>query len=58
MFDAFNSSLPKKEADAIGDLMKNRGGELLAARSEDARIRLAVEYIEEVNEILGRSKGN
>ena len=57
MFDEFSSSLSKKDAESIRELVKIRRAELLAARSEDARIRVARSYIEEVSEILGQKSG-
>lgn len=55
-FESFNSSLSDLERDQIRDLIKNKRNELMAARSEDARVRLIHEYILEVREMLGQER--
>ena len=57
MFEKFNSSLTTKEAETVRELVKTRRAEPLAARSEDARIRLVRGYIEEVSDILRQKSG-
>jgi hypothetical protein len=57
MFDKFNSTLSIQDAESIRELVKTRRTELLAALSEDARIRVVEHYIEEVSEILGQRSG-
>jgi hypothetical protein len=58
MFELFNASLSKKEADSVRELVQLRRRELLVARSEDARLRLAQEYIEEVRKIFKSTTGH
>jgi len=57
MFDKFNSTLSTKDRESLRELIATRRAEVLAARSEDARLRLAQGYIDEVSEILGRNSG-
>jgi hypothetical protein len=51
-FDQFNASLLRQDREFLRDLIKIRKAELLAARSEDARLRLIQSYIGEVHELL------
>ena len=55
-FELFNASLTHQDRENIRDLIAIRRVELLAARSEDARIRLIQNYIEEVHELLREPK--
>ena len=54
--DTFERSLSEKERVAIMELLKARTADLLAARSEDARLRLVEVYIEDVRELLHPAK--
>ena len=51
-FEQFNASLSQGDRKSLRDLIKARNAEMLAARSEDARLRLVQSYIEEVHELL------
>ena len=55
-FEHFNSTLPQKVRSSLQELIRIRTGELLAARSEDARARLVESYIEELHELLETAK--
>lgn len=52
MFNAFNESLSASQRERLRETIKRKNEELLAARSEDARVRLVHQYIEEVHELL------
>jgi len=56
MFQAFNNGLSTSERALIETLLRSRSEELMAARSEDARVRLAESYIGEAREWLKHSK--
>ena len=51
-FDAVVSSLTATERDQLKDYLRTKREELLAARSEDARVRLTTEFTEEVHDLL------
>jgi hypothetical protein len=51
-FDDFNASLSTEEKEQLKDLVSAKWSELLAARSEDARVRLVHEYIKTVHDTL------
>jgi hypothetical protein len=51
-FSSFNSSLALKDREALKDLVRSYTQELLAARSEDARVRIVHQYILDVNKTL------
>jgi|WetSurMetagenome_2_1015567.scaffolds.fasta_scaffold1205713_2 hypothetical protein len=54
-FDAFDDatgSLSAEEKERLKDVIKTTRGELLAARSEEARVRLVHEYIRTVHDLL------
>jgi hypothetical protein len=56
-FRHFNDSLPKEEVSAsIADLIRQSGEELLAARSEDARLRIVESHMKEVHARVKRSE--
>ena len=55
-FEHFNSTLPQKVRSSVQELIRMRTGELLAARSEDARVRLVESYIEELHKLLESAK--
>jgi hypothetical protein len=50
------NSLSRLDREFLRDLIKIRRAELLAARSEDARLRLIQSYIGEVHELLREVK--
>lgn len=49
-FQTFNTSLSSRERALFKGLIHQTTEELLAARSEDARIRIVNSYLEEVHE--------
>ena len=51
-FDAFNNSLSTQEKAKLKEFLSSKREELLAMRSEDARVRLVEEYAKEVIERL------
>lgn len=51
-FDAFNNSLSPQDRTKLGELVMSKREELLAMRSEDARVRLVDEYTREVVDLL------
>lgn len=55
-FDSFNASLSNAERVQLRDFIKVNREELLASRSEDARVRLVHEYIREVHASLSQTK--
>ena len=55
-FDSFNASLPDAEREQLRDFVRTKREELLASRSEDARVRLVHAYIREIHEILFQEK--
>jgi hypothetical protein len=52
LFNSFNESLSKREKELVESVRKARLEELLAARSEDARLRLVSDYVQEVHDLL------
>lgn len=52
MFDAVIRSLTKEELKQLNDYLRAKGEDLRAARSEDARVRLVNEFLNEVHDIL------
>ena len=55
-FKKFVASLSEEARKAIRDLIREQNAGLLAARSEDARVRLVSKYIEEIRERLRHKK--
>lgn len=55
-FDSFNETLSLKDQTELRDFVREKKEEIFAARSEDAKVRLVNQYIEEVNERLLRKK--
>jgi len=56
LFRRFNESLPKERREAIQEFIHDQVKELMAARSEDARTRLVMEYISTVKSQVGKKK--
>lgn len=54
-FDNVVSSLTKGEQGQLKDYLRLKREELLAARSEDARVRLTTEFIAEVHDLLAKA---
>jgi hypothetical protein len=55
-FHSFNGSLSDEQRKSLGDFIKRQTDELLAARSEDARIRIVDRYLQEVHGRLEERK--
>ena len=55
-FNSFNETLSPKDQTELKDFVKEKKEDMFAARSEDERVRLVNEYIEEVTERLLRKK--
>ncbi len=47
MFESFTAALPERDRETLRDLIASRNGDMLAARSEEARVRVAEEFIRE-----------
>lgn len=54
MFESVLAELSNKDRQAIADSIRSKRVELLAARSEDARLRIVAEYQREVRDLLMR----
>jgi hypothetical protein len=48
MFESFIAALPERDREMLRELIGARRGDMLAARSEEARVRVADEFIREV----------
>ena len=55
MFENVLAELSNKEREAIADAIKERRADLLAARSEDARVRIVTGFQREVRDLLTRT---
>lgn len=51
-FESFNASLSPEDCQQLKEFINSERQELLAARSEDARVRIVYEYIKQVHEML------
>ena len=47
MFESFIAALPERDREILRELIGVRRGDMLAARSEEARVRVADEFIRE-----------
>ena len=56
MFEAFTASLPERDRELLRDLIGARRVDMLAARSEEARVRIADEFIREARTTLRTQK--
>jgi hypothetical protein len=48
MFESFIAALPERDREVLRELIGARRGDMLAARSEESRVRVADEFIREV----------
>ncbi len=55
-FESFNAALSPKEKTQLGNLISLTWREILAARSEDARVRVVQDYIREAYDSLQRKR--
>lgn len=56
LFTSFLDSLSVKERDALKDLVASHREDLLAARSEEARVRMANDFVKEAKEQVKAAK--
>ena len=56
-YHAFNASMPERDVNSVKELQTLAWSDLVAARSEEARLRLVENYMSEVKEKLVRRKG-
>ena len=52
MFDAFTAALPERERGALRDVIRERREDMFAARSEDARVRIADQFLREARALM------
>ena len=45
MFESFIAALPERDRELLRELIGARRGDMLAARSEEARVRVADEFV-------------
>ncbi len=55
-FETFNAALSPRDRSQLTEFIASTREEILAARSEDARVRLVQEYIREAHEKLQRRR--
>jgi hypothetical protein len=51
-FEGYLALISEREKVAINERVRNRRNDLLAARSEEARVRIVADFVKEVGEIL------
>jgi len=56
LFNAFTAALPERDRDALRDVIRERREDMLAARSEEARVRLAEHFVREAHALLKSQK--
>lgn len=52
MFESFSASLPERDREMLRELIAVRSADMLSARSEDARVRVAEEFIREAKGVM------
>lgn len=52
MFESFLAALPQKDRETLNDIIRYQREDLLAARSEEARVRSVTEFIKEAHDRL------
>jgi len=52
MFDAFTTALPERDREALRDAIRARREDMFAARSEEARVRLADQFMRDARALL------
>ncbi|HTO93474.1 MAG TPA: hypothetical protein VMM80_03855 [Bacteroidota bacterium] len=52
MFDAFTGALPEREREALRDVIRERREDMFAARSEEARVRVADQFMREARVLM------
>jgi hypothetical protein len=56
MFESFTAALPEREKEMLRDLIAARRVDMLASRSEEARLRVAEEFLREARAVLPPQK--
>ncbi len=56
MFESFTAALPEREKELLRDLIGARRTDMMAARSEEARVRMAEEFIREARAAMNARK--
>jgi hypothetical protein len=56
MFESFTASLPDRDREMLRELIAVRSADMLSARSEDARVRVAEEFVREAKGTLKAQK--
>lgn len=56
LFESVVADLPDRERAALADALRSWRTDLLAARSEDARVRLVAEFIQEIRTLTGSAR--
>jgi hypothetical protein len=57
-YQAFTRSIPERDQQGLRDLQSMTWNDLVAARSEEARLRVVENYMREVHERLTKQKGS
>jgi len=56
LFDAYTVALPERDREALKELIAARREDMLAARSEEARVRVAEDFVREARGALKMQK--
>ncbi len=56
LFESYAASLPDRDREALRELIAARRTDMLAARSEEARVRVAEDFIREARSALKTQK--
>lgn len=56
MFESFTAALPERERELLRDLIAARRVDMLASRSEEARVRVAEEFMRDARSVLAPQK--
>jgi hypothetical protein len=56
LFESYTGSLQERDRDALRELIAARRTDMLAARSEEARVRVAEDFIREARSALKTQK--
>jgi len=55
-FESFTATLAPEDKSRLADVISGKRKEILAARSEDARVRLVQDYVREIHDRLMKKK--
>jgi hypothetical protein len=56
LFESYTAALPERDREALRELISSRRIDMLAARSEEARVRVAEDFIREARNGLKTQK--